>query len=169
VKVALLIALSALAGPSADLARRQPVRVDADEVQYAFQKREVTFTGKKPVVLTRHDATLTCRRIVAHTDEAGQIVTAVCTGDVRLERGPQIVTCEGATFDNAAERVVCEGNAVLRNGAQEARGNRLVYDLKTDEAKLEGTPEKPTSITLPAAEIDQKQRELEQRRKERRK
>jgi lipopolysaccharide export system protein LptA len=171
VKAALLIALSALAGPTAELGRHQPVRVDADEVQYAFQKREVTFTGKKPVVLTRDDATLTCRRIVAHTDEAGQIVSAVCTGDVRLERRTQtqVVTCDDATFDNAAERVVCKGNAVLRNRGQEARGERLVYDLRTDEAKLEGTPEKQTSITLPAAEIDQKRRELEQKRKERKK
>lgn len=167
-KAALLLALSALAGPTSELAKRQPVRVDADEVQYAFQRREVTFTGKKPVVLTRGEATLSCRRIVAHTDDAGQIVTAVCTGDVRLARGPQLVTCDGATFDNAAERVVCEGNAVLRNAGQEARGAKLVYDLRSDEARLEGTPQEPTVITLPAEEIDQKQRELEQRRKERR-
>lgn len=168
-KLALFIALSALAGPAAELGKRQPVRVDSDEVQYAFQKREVTFTGKRPVVLTRDDATLSCRRIVAHTDDAGQIVTAVCTGDVRLVRGLQIVTCDGATFDNAAERVVCEGNAVLRNGAQEGRGARLVYDLKSDEAKLEGTPQAPTVITLPAEEIDARQRALEARRKERKK
>jgi lipopolysaccharide export system protein LptA len=160
---AALLAALAVAGaaPGAGTGK-SPVRVDADEVQYAFQKREVTFTGKRPVTLTRDDATLTCRRIVAHTDEAGQIVTAACTGDVRLTRGVRVVTCEQATFENATDLVVCEGNPVLRDGGSEARGTRLVYDLRSDEAKLEGA-----SITLPGVEIEQKQRELEERRKER--
>jgi lipopolysaccharide export system protein LptA len=163
---ALLLAL-ALAAPSAKATqapRRGPVRVDADEVQYAFQKHEVTFSGKKPVTLTRDDATLTCRRIVAQTDEAGQIVSAACTGDVRFVRGLRVVTCERATFDNAAERVVCEGNPILKDGGTEARGTRLVYELRSDEAKLEGA-----TITLPGDQVEERQRALEQRRKERKK
>ncbi len=159
----LLLALALVAPPArpADaLARRAPIRVDADEVQYAFQKREVTFTGKKPVTLTRDDATLTCRRIVAKTDEAGQIVTASCTGDVRFARGGRVVTCEQATFEEAAERVVCEGNPVLRDAGTEARGTRLVYDLKADEAKLEGA-----RITLPGDEVEQRRQALEERRR----
>jgi lipopolysaccharide export system protein LptA len=166
-----LVALAALAAApasdpaapaAADALRRSPVRVDADEVQYAFQRREVTFSGKRPVTLTRDDATLVCRRIVAVTDEAGQIVTATCTGDVRFTRGPRTVTCEHATFENSSDRVVCEGNPVLRDGGTEAHGTRLVYDLRADEAKLEGAV-----ITLPGEEIDERQRELEERRKER--
>ena len=39
-----------------------------------------------PVTLTREDATLTCRRLVAQTDEAGQICPPPATGDVRLRR-----------------------------------------------------------------------------------
>ena len=50
---------------------------------------------------------------------------------------------------------------MLRDGGAEARGTRLVYDLRADEAKLEGA-----TITLPGAEVEQRQRELEQRRKE---
>jgi lipopolysaccharide export system protein LptA len=146
--------------PAAAAARKGPVRVDADEVQYAFQKREVTFSGKRPVTLTREGATLTCRRIVAKTDEAGQIVTASCTGDVRLVRGERVVTCDQATFQEAEERVICEGNPVLRDGGSEARGTRLVYDLRADEAKLEGA-----QITLPGDEVDQRQRALEERRR----
>jgi lipopolysaccharide export system protein LptA len=166
---ALLVLLAALsaAPPGARAEGQRPpdkvVRVDADEVQYAFQQRQVTFSGKRPVTLTRDDATLTCRKIVAHTDEAGQIVTAACTGDVRFARGPRVVTCEVATFENATDRVVCEGNPVLRDGGSEAHGTRLVYDLRSDEAKLEGAV-----ITLPGDEIEARRRDLEQRRKEKR-
>lgn len=159
----LLVAIAVAAAAAPAGARRAPVHVDADEVQYAFQRHEVTFGGKKPVTLTREDATLTCRRLVAHTDPQGQIVSAACTGDARFVRGARTVTCEQATFDNAAERVICEGNPVLRDAGSEARGTRLVYDLRSDEVKLEGA-----TIVLPGDQVDQRQRELEQRRKERR-
>ncbi len=164
--MAVAIALSALGGaaaPAANAARPAPVRVDAENVVYAFQRREVTFTGKdgSPVVMTRDDARLTCQKLVAHNDEAGQIVSAVCSGDVRLTRGAKLVTCDRATYDGPANRVVCEGNPVLRENGSEAHGTRLVYELETDQANLEGA-----TITLPGQEIDQRQKALEAKRKE---
>lgn len=159
--VLLAIALSAAPAPrSREAMPRGPVRVDADEAQYAFQRREVTFTGKRPVVLTRDDATLTCRKIVAKTDEAGQIVAASCTGDVRFARGLRVVTCDQATFEEAAERVVCNGNSVLRDAGSEARGTRLVYDLRADAVNLENAV-----VTLPGEEIDARRQEVEARRR----
>jgi lipopolysaccharide export system protein LptA len=167
--VAVAMVVSALAGAApapaaAEAARATPVRVDAESVVYAFQKREVTFTGKegKPVVMTRDDARLACQRLVARTDEAGQIVGATCSGDVRLTRGTKVVTCERATFDGPANRIVCEGNPVLKEGGSEARGTRLVYELETDQANLEGA-----TITLPGEDVDARQKALERKRRER--
>jgi lipopolysaccharide export system protein LptA len=167
--VAFAIALSALAGaavPAADAARATPVRVDAENVVYAFQKREVTFTGKdgKPVTMTRDDARLSCAKLVAHTDEAGQIERATCTGDVRFVRGQRLVTCDRATFEAAAERLVCEGNPVLKDAGTEAHGTRLVYELKADQANLVGA-----IITVPGEQVEQRQKALEAQRRERKK
>ena len=163
---ALLALALAAGGPLAaqDALQRAPVRVDADEVQYAFQKREVTFSGKRPVVLTRADATLTCRRIVAKTGETGQITSAVCNGDVRFVRGERVVTCDRANFDDAADRVICEGSVTLKDAGTEARGTRLVYDLRADNAKLEGDASTPVTITVPGHEIDQRQKLIEEQR-----
>jgi lipopolysaccharide export system protein LptA len=162
--VLLALALAAAPAPRArEVMPRGPVRVDADEAQYAFQQREVTFSGKRPVVLTREDATLTCRKIVAKTDEAGQIVAASCLGDVRLERGARIVTCDHATFEEASGRVTCDGNAVLKDSGSEARGERLVYDLPADQVKLEGN----TVVTMPGEQIDERRRAAEEKRKAR--
>jgi lipopolysaccharide export system protein LptA len=166
---AVAIALAALAGadaPDAEAARATPVRVDAENVVYAFQKREVTFTGKegRPVTMTRDDARLSCRRLVARTDEAGQIVTASCTGDVRFARGLRVVTCERAIYDGPGERLICEGNPVLRDGGSEARGTRLVYEFGSDQANLEDAV-----ITLPGDEVDARRRAVEERRRETRK
>jgi lipopolysaccharide export system protein LptA len=158
-----LAALAAVASPKPPGAPA-PVRVDADEVHYAFQKREMTFTGKdaKLVTMTRADARLSCRKLVARTDDGGQIVSAACTGDVRFTRGDRVVTCDRATFDAATERVICEGNPVLKDAASEVRAARLVYELRTDEARAEGA-----QITLPGDEVEARRKALEERRKER--
>jgi lipopolysaccharide export system protein LptA len=150
---------------SAAAATAAPVRVDADKVHYAFQKREVTFTGA-PVVLTRDDARLTCRELLARTDAAGQVQVATCQGDVKLTRADRVLTCLKAVFEAGPDRVTCEGDAVLREGGSEARGARLVYDLGADEVRFEGTPGKPVQILVPGAELDERQQELERRRKE---
>jgi lipopolysaccharide export system protein LptA len=166
---AVALAFAALAGaaaPAAEAARAAPVRVDAENVVYAFQKREVTFSGKdgRPVTMTRDGARLTCQKLVAQNDAAGQIVSAVCSGDVHFTSGARSATCERATYDGPADRVVCEGNPLLRDGGSEARGSRLVYDLKNDQANLENAV-----VTIPPDQVDQKQKALEARRKERRK
>jgi len=135
------------------------VRVDAEEVRYLYRTRQVIFTGN-PLRMTRDGMVLSCRTLVADNDEQGRIAQAVCTGDVRLVRGPRVVTCETATFDAAAERVVCEGDPLLRDGATEARGERLTYDLASDEVTLV----KPV-ISVPEAEVEARRREIESRRR----
>lgn len=161
--IPLLLVLASAAGPSASASaapgKSGPVRVDADEVHYAFQKREVIFTGA-PVVLRRDDATLNCRRLVATNDERGQIAHAVCSGDVKFTRGERIVTCEKATYDEAEARLLCEGNPVLKDGPSEARGKRLVYDLRADEAKMESP-----IVTIPGGQVDAHRKGIGTKRK----
>jgi len=162
------LALAALgAQPAGVPGKTGPVRVDAAEVKYLYPKRQAIFSGA-PVRLTRDDAVLTCRRLVATNDEAGRIVRAVCSGDVHLTRGPRVVSCDTAVYEDAAARVTCDGSpVVLKDGETEARGERLVYDLGTDEVTLGKASAQSGSsvvITAPGDEIEQRQKELEQRR-----
>ncbi|WP_242395035.1 LptA/OstA family protein [Anaeromyxobacter oryzisoli] len=143
-----------------------PVRVDAAKVHYAPRRREVTFTGT-PVTMTREDAKLTCARLVAKNDDKGDIVSAVCTGDVRFVRGERAVTCDTATYDNALARLTCVGHAMLRDGRTEAFGDRLTYDLRSDETNLEGESGKTVKVTVPGEQVEQRRREYEERRKAR--
>jgi lipopolysaccharide export system protein LptA len=137
-----------------------PVKVDADAYRYRIKERQTEFTGN-PVRMTRGDAVLTCKRLMAQNDEAGKIVTASCQGDVRFERGGNTITCEKATFDNPRSRLTCEGNPVLRNGATVAKGTLLTYDLAGDVVTLE-----PAYITTPGDELETQQKALQARRKE---
>jgi lipopolysaccharide export system protein LptA len=128
----LLLAAAVTAAPPAS----PPVQVDADEVQYLYKKQQVVFTGKPLVRLTREDAVLTCRRLVAENDDQGRIRKATCTGDVRLSRGARVVTCQTATYEERSASVTCTGDPELRDGASVMRGERLTYDLREDKVTL---------------------------------
>jgi lipopolysaccharide export system protein LptA len=138
------------AGPPG-LRSDKPVRVDAEEVRFSWKTRQVTVVGKPFVTLVHDDATLTCRKLTGENDQAGQLRVAICEGDVRLERGQRTVTCERATYDRPAGRVVCTGNPVLRDpGGTEARATTLTWDLGADEVRLEGAAQ----VTVPGGQLD---------------
>ena len=159
-----LLALAALAKPATASAPAGPVRIDAEEAHYVLQSHEVQFTGS-PVTLTRGDAVLTCLKLVAKTDVAGEVEKATCTGDVKFVRASRVATCEKAVFLAAENRVTCDGNAVVREKGSEGKGSRLVYDLGTDEARLIGEPGKPVKIFVPDEEVERHRRSSEERRK----
>ena len=143
---AALLALALAAAPPSP-----PVTVVAEEVQYLYKEGKVVFTGKPLVTLTREDARLTCRKLVAENDAAGKIRKATCTGDVKLVRGSRVVTCETATYEERTARVTCTGNPVLRDGENVMRGDVLAYDLADDRATL--TSAKGTIVPPPGQAI----------------
>jgi lipopolysaccharide export system protein LptA len=128
-----------------------PVTVDAEEVQYLYKEGKVVFTGKPLVTLTREDARLTCRKLVAENDSEGKIRRATCTGDVRLTRGTRVVTCETAVYEERTARVTCTGNPVLRDGESVLRGEVLAYDLAEDKATLSSA--RGTIVPAPGQEL----------------
>jgi lipopolysaccharide export system protein LptA len=125
---------TARSGPARSSAARAvpPTHVVADQIEYRYRERRTVMTGKPLVVLTRGDAVLVCRRLVADSDSAGDIRHAVCDGDVKLTRGDRIVTCARATYDGEEGRIVCRGEPVMRDGESVLRCDELVYDLDAD-------------------------------------
>lgn len=109
-----------------------PTHVVADQIEYRYRERRTVMTGKPLVVLTREDSVLMCRRLIADSDEEGDIRHAVCEGDVKLTRGDRIVTCARATYDGEEGQVVCRGDPVMRDGKSVLRCEELVYDLDAD-------------------------------------
>jgi lipopolysaccharide export system protein LptA len=129
----------------------KPVRMDADEVRFSWKTRQVTVVGKPFVTLLHDDATLTCRKLTGENDQAGKLKVATCMGEVRLVRGQRTVSCDRATYDRPAARVVCTGNPVLRDpGGTEARATSLTWDLAADEVRLEGAAQ----VTVPGGQLD---------------
>jgi lipopolysaccharide transport protein LptA len=120
--------------------------VEAENIEYQYKQRRTVMTGN-PVVFTRDDARLVCRKLTADNDEGGEIRHAVCEGDVKLTRGEKAVTCARATYDSAGGTVVCRGDPILRDGASIVHCDEVVYHL--DEDKVTVTKAKGTLVQRP--------------------
>ena len=164
-QLALLVALAAPSLTRLPATGGGTVTVSAATVRYVFPKHRIEYTGN-PVRLTRGDAVLTCKRLVAQLDEADQVQQATCEGDVRFERADKVVTCAKATYEEAASRLTCapspagEGKPVIYSGGLTATGTLLVYDLGKDEVTMDGV-----EGTVPATQADEKVQAFQQRRK----
>ena len=128
-----------------------PVTVVAEEVQYLYKEGKVVFTGKPLVTLTREDATLTCRKLVAENDGAGAHPAGRLHRRRQARRGARGCTCETATYEETTARVTCTGNPVLKDGESVMRGEVLAYDLADDRATL--TAAKGTIVPQPGIEL----------------
>ncbi len=128
-----------------------PTHVQAATADYDYKRRRTIMTGAPLVKLTREDATLVCRKLVADDDEAGQIRNATCDGDVKLTRGEREVTCAHATYEAATGKVVCVGDPVLKDGGSVIHCEVLVYDLDADKVSLKQP--KGTLVQKPGQEL----------------
>lgn len=61
-----------------------------------------------------------------------------CKGPVTIVSKTQVATGDNAEFDKTANRVYLTGNAALSDGPNVTRGERVVYDLNTGIANVEG-------------------------------
>ncbi len=161
--IAPLLLAAALAAPPS-LARLEAsgggtVSVSAKQFRYNVQKRLLEYTGD-PVRFTRGDAVLTCKRLGAQLDDAGQVTRGTCEGDVRFERGDKVVTCARALYEAAAARLTCEGKPAFRIGPVTGTGEKLVYDLDKDEVTVDAP-----AGEVPSDEADRLTKQAEDRRK----
>jgi lipopolysaccharide export system protein LptA len=138
---------------------KQPIQIEADQAEVRDRDNLVVFSGN--VQVRQGDSTLRAQRLtvsyegramdqVARQTGTGgavgaspmaqnqQIKKLEASGKVIIANKDQTATADAGTFDMRAQQAVLAGNVVLSQGKNVGRGNRLVVDLKTGQAKLEG-------------------------------
>jgi lipopolysaccharide export system protein LptA len=141
-------------------ASRAPIDITSDMVE-ADQKR-VTFKGN--VVAKQEDVTLYANTLVIIYDQdAKKLKEIIATGNVKVVQQERRATGQKATFDQDKNEVVLDGDAVVREGTNVIRGERITFYVEEERSVVE--PAKggrvSTSITPPPKEEGEKKKPKE--------
>ncbi|MDO9351519.1 MAG: lipopolysaccharide transport periplasmic protein LptA, partial [Deltaproteobacteria bacterium] len=116
---------------------RSPVEITSDTVEGDQKQNRVTFKGN--VVAKQEDATLYANTVVVHYDtEMKKMKEIVATGNVRIVQLDRRATCQKATFYQNENKIVLDGEAVIREGDNVVRGERVVYLVDEERSYVEG-------------------------------
>lgn len=133
---------------------KEPIKIDADRLDVFDREGRAVFSGN--VVAVQGDSIMRCTTMSVFYEQArgGQggartagppaaggdssIKKIDCAGPVTVTSKTQTATGDNAIFDKAANKVVLSGNAALSDGPNVTRGDRIVYDLDTGVANVEG-------------------------------
>ena len=138
-------ALYAQAG--ADLA----VHISADSARMDERRGIGTYTGN--VLVTRGDLTLRADRIIIHAPERRPIRMEAEGNPVRaespdLDNQPRIATAQYMEYNFADEVLLLLRDARVQTVTEDARGDRITYDLVRNVISIEGTATERVHITI---------------------
>ena len=132
---------------------RAPIDITSDTVEADQKQNTATFKGN--VVAKQEDVTLYANTLtIIYDPDTKKLKEIIATGNVKVVQMDRRATGQKATFDQDKNKVVLDGDAVVREGTNVIRGERITFYVEEERSVVE--PAKggrvSTSITPPAKE-----------------
>lgn len=145
---------------------RAPIDITSDTVEADQKQNKVTFKGN--VVAKQEDVTLYANTLVMIYDpDTKKLKEIIAIGNVKVVQLDRRATGEKATFDQDKNKVVLDGDAVVREGTNVIRGERITFYVEEERSVVE--PGKggrvSTSITPPPKEEGEGKKPKEEKKK----
>ena len=126
---------------------RSPIEITSDTAEGS--QKQNTFTFKGNVIARQENTTLHANMMVVYYDpETKKVKEIVATGNVRIVQLERRATSQKAVFYQDENKVVLEGDAILREGENVIRGERMVYYLDDERSVVEGGKGGRVSTTI---------------------
>jgi lipopolysaccharide export system protein LptA len=147
-------------------ASRAPIDITSDTVEGDQKQNRVTFQGN--VIAKQEDMTLYANTLVVIYDpDTKKLKEIIAIGNVKVVQLDRRATGQKATFDQDKNKVILDGDAVVREGANVIRGERITFYVEEERSVVE--PGKggrvSTSITPPPKEEGEEKKPKEGKKK----
>jgi lipopolysaccharide export system protein LptA len=157
--------------PKPKVERDQPIEIVSDRLEAYNEKRMVIFSGN--AVATQGGRTIRADVLTLYYKEGkqpaappsgesegpGELERVEAKGHVTISEGDRIVTGDEGVFEQDAQKITMTGNAVMREGANIIRGDRIFVFLNENRGVVEGTANKRVTATIyPDETKDKKKR-----------
>jgi lipopolysaccharide export system protein LptA len=125
----------------------EPIRVSAKTLEWDHKAHRATFHSE--VVARQKDLEIYSDDLMVFFNETDNDVTRlVAKGNVTIIQLDRRATCEEAVYDRSQNRLVLEGDPVIRQGQNEVRGRRVIFYVEERRSVVEGGEGGRVKVTL---------------------
>lgn len=116
---------------------QEKVEITSQTLDLTQAKGEALFIGEVKVI--RGEMRLNADQLHVAYDPAGKDIThMIATGSVVIATPQMIAQAAQADYDLATQEVVLTGEVLVKQGANISSGDKLIYNLDTDNAVMSG-------------------------------
>ncbi|PPD43391.1 MAG: lipopolysaccharide transport periplasmic protein LptA [Methylocystis sp.] len=124
---------------------KDPLNIDAGKLDFFDQEQKLVYSGS--VIVTNGPSTLKATRITIFLEGKGAAGAGTSNdrvrhidadGPVTLVSKDQIGTGDRGSYDKGENKVYLTGNVTLTQGENVVKGERLVYDVTSGVATVQG-------------------------------
>jgi len=147
-------------------ASRAPIDITSDTVEADQKTNKVTFKGN--VIAKQEDTTLYANILtILYDPNTKKLKEIIAIGNVKVVQLDRRATGQKATFDQDKNKVVLDGEAVVREGTNVIRGERITFYVDEERSVVEGGKGSrvSTSITPPPKEEGESRKSKEEKKK----
>ena len=128
-------------------ASRAPIDITSDTVEADQKTNTVIFKGN--VVAKQEDTTLYANSLtILYDQNTKKLKEIIAVGNVKVVQLERRATSQKATFDQDKNKVVFDGEAVAREGANVIRGERITYYVEEERSVVEPVKGGRVSTTI---------------------
>jgi len=145
---------------------KSPISIDADKLDYFQKEGRAVYDGN--VLVVQGDTRLSCSKLTifmetsqaqakpaggappaAGADASSRLKHMDCAGPVTVRSKTQTATADSGAYDKGRNDVVLSGHVVLTDGRNVTKGDRLIYDLASGQAVVQGGSTRVHGLFLP--------------------
>ena len=139
----------------------QPIQIVSDRLDAYNEKKIVIFSGH--AIATQGDKIIKADRLILHYKNnpekpqkpeikgmgaAGDLDQVEAEGHVTITQTHRVVTGDYAIFYQDTQKIIMTGNAVMRDGKNVIRGDKIVVFLDEDRGVVESDENKRVTATI---------------------
>ncbi len=131
-----------------------PIDITSDKVEAFLKENRILFRGN--VMARQKDIIIYSDSLEALILEDGKgIEKVIAGGNVKIQQGPRVASCQQAVFYNREQRVVLTGNPKVWEGENLVSGEEIVFDIVKNRVDVKGgSKERGKVRVIPGEEIE---------------
>jgi len=134
---------------------RSPIEITSDALEANQKENVVTFSGN--VIAKQEEMTIHTNKLVVNYDpETKKISEIQALGNVKVVMGDRRATGQKATFFQNENKLILEGDAVIREGDNVIRGERVIYYMDEERSVVEPSKGGRVTTTISPPKKDEK-------------